>query len=190
MALGYTDLKPGAVVIIDGQPYEIQSASFLRMQQRKAVVQTKFKNLLTGKIIDRNIHQNETFEEADIEKRAVKYLYGHRGEFWFAETSDLGKRFSLSEEVIGSAAKFLKANTEVIAVVFNGKIVSIKPPIKVDLLIKDTAPGNRGDTVSGGRKSATLETGAIIQVPLFIDVGDLVRINTETGEYAERVEKK
>ena len=186
----YTDLKPGAVVIIDGQPYEILSAAFLRMQQRKAVVQTKFKNLLTGKIIERNIHQNETFEEADIEKRAVKYLYGHREEFWFSEISDPSKRFSLPEEVIGSAVNFIKANTEVNAVIFNGKIVSIKPPIKVDLVVKDTPPSDRGDTVSGGRKQATLETGAIVQVPLFINIGDTIRINTETGEYAERVEKK
>ena len=185
----YTDLKPGVVVILDGQPYEIQSASFLRMQQRKAVVQTKFKNLLTGKIIDRNIHQNETFEEADVEKRAVKYLYGHREEFWFSEISDPGKRFVLSEEVIGLSSKFLKANTEVTAIIFNGKVVSIKPPIKVDLVVKDTPPSDRGDTVSGGRKQATLETGAVVQVPLFINIGDTIRVNTESREYAERVEK-
>ncbi len=177
------------MVVIDGQPYEIIEASFLRMQQRKAVVQVKFRHILNGKIISRNIHQSESFEEADVEKKSVKYLYNHREEYWFSDIDNPSNRFSIKEEAIGSSNVFLKPNSEVTAIIFNGKIVSVKPPIKIDLKVTETPPGDRGDTAAGGKKIATLETGAKITVPLFVKEGDIVRINTETGEYAERVEK-
>ncbi|MFH1759163.1 MAG: elongation factor P [Patescibacteria group bacterium] len=188
--LSYTELKPGVVIIIDDQPHEIVAASFLRMQQRKAVVQTKLKNLMTGKITDRNMRASDNFEEAEVVRELVKYLYSHRGEFWFSAANDPSGRFSLTEEVIGGAGQFLKTNTEVTAIKFNGKIIGIRLPIKVDLKVTEAPPSDKGDTASGGKKTVTLETGAKVNVPLFIGEGDIIRINTETGEYTERVEKK
>lgn len=187
--LTYNDLKKGVMFALDGQPYEVLEYEFLRMQQRKPVAKTKIKNLVNGKVIERNFHYSDSFEEAEIEKESVKHLYNHRGEFWFSEPNNPSKRFTLKEEVIGEPAKFLKPNTDVTAVKFNGTIINIEVPIKVDLKIKEAPPGIRGDTAQGGTKAATLETGAAINVPLFVNAGDIVKINTETGTYVERIEK-
>ncbi len=187
--LDYTDLKIGTTFVYEGQPYEILEYSFLRMQQRKPAVQTKMRNLLNGKIIDRNFHMNEKFEAVEIEHQLIKFLYSHKGEYWFSEKDNPAKRFSLKEEAVGGPAKFLKANTEVVAVKWDEKIINIDVPIKMDLAVKETPPGERGNTAQGGTKVAELETGAKIQVPLFVNTGDIVKINTQTGEYVERVEK-
>lgn len=185
--LSYSDLRIGTAFIYEGQPYEVLDFAFLRMQQRKAVAQVKIKNLITGKIIERNFHQNETFEEAEITKEAVTYLYNHRGQFWFTDRNS--KRFSLAEETVGAPAQFLKTNTELMSVKFKDKIINIQLPIKVDLKVEEAPPSIRGGTAQGGTKTVVLETGAKIQVPLFVNSGDIVRVNTQTGEYVERMEK-
>lgn len=187
--LTYNDLKKGVVFVLDGAPHLVMEYEFLRMQQRKPVAKTKIKNLITGKIVERNFHQNETFEEAEIEKQPIKFLYSHRGEFWFAEPANPAKRFPLKEELIGESARFLKQNTEVTAIRFDEKIIGVELPIKVDLKVKEAPPNERGNTAQGGTKQAILETGAQVNVPLFVNTGDVVRVNTETGEYVERVEK-
>ena len=187
--LNYDDLKIGTAFLYEGEPYEVLAYAFLRMQQRKPVAQVEFKSLLTGKILTRNFHQNELFEEVEIEKEPIKFIYKNKGECWFTPKNDPSKRFSLKEEAVGSAAKFLKANTDVTAVKWGDKIINIEAPIKMDLLVKETPPGERGNTAQGGSKAAELETGATIQVPLFVNTGDLIKINTQTGEYVERVEK-
>ncbi|PIR89315.1 MAG: elongation factor P [Candidatus Harrisonbacteria bacterium CG10_big_fil_rev_8_21_14_0_10_40_38] len=187
--LSYTDLKKGVLFVMEGQPYQVLEYEFLRMQQRKPVAKTKIRNLITGKIAERSFHMNESFDEADIEKRSVKFLYSNKGEFWFCEIDNPSARFSLGEDIIGTPAKFLKQNTEVTADYFDEKIINIEVPVKLDLEVKETPPGIRGDTASGGSKPATLETGAIVNVPFFVNVGDVVRVNTETGSYVERVEK-
>lgn len=188
--LGYNDLRKGVVFNLDGAPYEVIDYSFVRMQQRKAVAQVKMKNLINGKLISRNFHQNETFEEADIEKKPVIFLYHNRNEYWFCEKGNPGARFFLTDEVVGEGAHFLKSNAEAVAVLFNEKIINVLLPIKVDLFVKETPPGERGNTAQGGTKVAELETGAKLNVPLFVNEGDVVRVNTETGEYVERVEKQ
>lgn len=187
--LTYNDLRKGTIFILDGEPYEVLEYEFLRMQQRKPVAKTLIKNLISGKIVERNFHQNESFEEAEIVKQEVKYLYHHRGEYWFSEKDNPAKRFSLAEDVIGSQAQFMKPNTLVTAIKFNERIIGIQLPIKVDLKVKETPPGIAGDTAKGGTKKAILETDAEIDVPLFINIGDIVKVNSETGEYVERVEK-
>lgn len=187
--LGYNDLRKGVVFDIDGAPYEVVEYAFVRMQQRKAVAQVKMKNLITGKVLSRNFHQSESFEEADMQRQPIKFLYSSRGEYWFSEKNDASKRFSLAEDALGTSSQFLKPNTEVSAISFNGKIINIELPIKVDLVVKETPPGERGNTAQGGMKVAELETGAKINVPLFVNIGDVIRVNTTTGEYAERVEK-
>ena len=187
--LSYTELKPGAVIVIDNQPYEVLEYSFSTMNRQKGVVQIKIRNLINGKILSRSAHANDAFEEADVSKNPVKYLYNHRDQYWFSDIDNPGNRFSLSEEIIGTAAQFLKPNTEVTAIKFNDEVVNIKLPVKADLIVKEAPPGEKGDTATGGKKTATLETGAKVQVPLFVNTGDTIRVNTETGEYDERVKK-
>jgi len=189
MSIGYTDLKKGMVVVIEGSPCEIMEVAFLRMQQRKATVQTKFRNLITGKVLDRNWQASDSFEEADIEKKKAMFIYVNRGEYWFHEEGNPKARFSLSEDTIGSASKFLKNNTLVDTVVFEGKVISVRVPIKMEFVVKEAPPGVRGNTAQGGTKQVILENGATLNTPLFIEEGELIRVNTETGEYVERVNK-
>lgn len=173
----------------EGVPYEVLDYEFLRMQQRKPVAKTRLKNLLNGQVTEKNFHQNEALEAIDVEKQPITYLYNHRGEFWFSEKGNPKNRFKLAEDKIGPAAKFLKPNSEVTAVKLDDQILSVKAPIKADLKISETPPGERGNTAQGGTKTATLETGAQVAVPLFVNTGDIVRLNTDTGLYVERVEK-
>ncbi len=187
--LNYNDLRPGVFFILDGQPYEVLEFSFLRMQQRKPVAQTKIKNLISGKIISRNFQPNETFEQAQINYKDVKFLYNHRGKFVFCELNNPSQRFELEEAQIGELTKFLKSNSEVEIIEFEGKIINLTLPIKMELKVIEAPPGVRGDTAQGGVKAVKIETGAMINAPLFIEEGDIIRVNTQTGLYVERVEK-
>ena len=187
--LNYNELKIGTMFEFEGTPYEVLDYEFLRMQQRKPVAKTRIKNLLTGQVIERNFHKNEAISEIDVEKENITFLYSNRGEFWFCEKGNPKNRFKLEESKIGAGARFLKPNSEVMALKLDDKILNVKPPIKADLLVKETPPGERGNTAQGGSKTAILETGAQVAVPLFVNNGDLIRINTETGQYAERLEK-
>ena len=185
--LEYSEIKEGKFIVYEGEPYEVVSSHVFRKQQRKPVNATKLRNLITGRIIEPSFHVSEKVEEADIEKKEVKYLYNNRGEWWFSEPSDPSKRFKLAEEMIGSGSKFLSENTVVETMVFNDKIIGLKLPIKVDLKVTEAHPAVRGNTAQGGTKEVTLETGATLQVPMFIKEGDTVRINTETSLYTDRV---
>lgn len=188
--LSYTDLKPGIIFILDKQPYQVLEFNFLRMQQRKPVVQTKIKNLISGKIISRNFQPSDSFEQAEIKYREVRFLYSHAGKFVFCEIVNPSKRFELSEEQIGELNKFLKPNSPVDVIEFNDKIVNINLPIKIDFKVIEAPPGVRGNTAQGGTKAVKIETGAMINVPLFIESDDIIKINTQTGEYVERVKKQ
>ena len=174
---------------MDGNPCEVMDASFSRMQQRKAVVQGKIKNLATGKIVDITFQASDYFEEADVQKRPLIFLYAHRGEYFFSEPEKKQSRFSLTEAVVGDHSRWLKPNTELTAVFFGDKLLTFTLPIKMDFVVTEAPPGIQGDRAQGGTKAVTLETGTVIQVPLFINTGDIVRVNTETGQYVERVEK-
>ncbi|MDE2001067.1 MAG: elongation factor P [Patescibacteria group bacterium] len=188
--LSYNELKIGTMFEFEGTPYEVLEYEFLRMQQRKPVAKTRIKNLLTGQVTERNFHQNEALTEIEVEKVPVIFLYSHRGEHWFCEKGKPANRFKVEESKIGNAINFLKQNTEVTAVKLeDGRIIAVQTPIKADLTVKETPPGERGNTAQGGTKAATLETGAVVQVPLFVNNGDIVRVNTDTGMYVERMEK-
>jgi len=187
--LGINDLKPKTVIIINDEPYEVLSANFLKMQQRKPVLQTRLKNLINGKVIDRNIQHSEEFEEASLERLTVEFLYQHRGEYWFCDAKDRSKRFQLDESVLGDNKNFLKPGVPIDAFKFNDKIINISLPIKMEFKVVEAPPGIKGDTAQGGTKVAIIETGAKVSVPLFINEGDIIRVNTESGEYVERVEK-
>ncbi|KKU51764.1 MAG: hypothetical protein A3F26_02320 [Candidatus Ryanbacteria bacterium RIFCSPHIGHO2_12_FULL_47_12b] len=188
--LSYSELRAGVTFVMDGDPYQVLEYNFLRMQQRKPVAQTKIKNLRTGKVINRTFHQNESFVEADIEKEKSKFLYAHRGEYWFQRGGDPKNRIILKEDLLGNAIKFLVQNTEVILDTFKDEIINVEIPIKIDLKVTQAPPGVKGDSAQGGSKEIILETGAKITSPLFINEGDIIRVNTQTGEYVERVEKK
>lgn len=187
--LSYTDLKKGTLFVMNGEPHEIVESSFSRMQQRKAVVRAKIRNLVSGKIIDQGFQPSDQFKEADIEKRPLIFLFHHRGVYTFSDSTDKGRRMSMGEKDLGEKAKWLKTNTEVTALFFDGKLISFLLPVKMEFRVIEAAPGVQGDRSQGGTKPVTLETGSVIQVPLFINQGDTVRINTETGAYAERAEK-
>lgn len=161
----------------------------MRMQQRRPVAQTKIKNLISGKITTQTFHQSDSFKEAGIEKDDIMFIYESKNEYWFRDPNDPSKRFSLSAEIMGDDAKFLKKDLIVTAYKFDDKIISIKLPIKIDYVVKDAPPAVKGDTTQGGTKLVILENELEIATPLFIDSDDVVRVNTETGEYTERVEK-
>lgn len=185
--LEYNEITLRKIIIYEGQPYEVLDSHVFRKQQRKPVNATKLKNLITGNIKEISFHQSEKVEEADLQKRDIRYLYSNRGQHWFSETDDQTKRFQLPEEIVGTKVRFLKANSIVKAITFDEKTIDVEIPIKVDLKVTDAPPAVKGDTAKGGTKQITLETGAIINGPLFIEEGEVIRINTETGDYVERV---
>ncbi len=184
--LTHTDLKKGTEFIYEDQPWVVLEAQLLKMAQRRPVVQSKIKNLISGKVQERNFQQGDVFPEADLQKHEIKYLYQTKGQYWFCEPKDPAKRFFFSEEQIGAAAKFLKPNEIVTGIVFNDNIINFNLPIKVELKVKETPPGVKGDRAQGGTKEAVLESGAVIQVPLFIEEGDIIEVNTELGQYVKR----
>ncbi len=185
--LSHTDLKKGVQFIYEGQPWEVLEAQLLKMAQRRPVIQSKIRNLIDGRVNEKNFQQGDVFEEADLQKKDIKFIYQSKGQFMFCEIKDPSKRFSFTEEQIGIQAKYLKPNEIVTGILFDDKIINFKLPIKVQLKVKESAPGVRGDRAQGGTKEAILESGAVIQVPLFIEEGDVIEINTETGEYVKRV---
>ena len=184
--LEYNEILPKKIILQSGEPYEVLDAHVFRKQQRKPVNQTKLRHLITGKVTEQAFHVSDKVEEADLSTKSVKFLYANRGEFWFCAPDKPADRFSLPEEIAGSAGKFLKAGSTVDALVFDERVISLRVPIKVELLVKDAPPAVKGDTRQGGSKQIILETGATVQAPLFINEGDLVRVNTQTGEYVER----
>ena len=188
--LNYNELRPGKYIILDGQPYSIVEYNFLRMQQRRPVAQTKIKNLTTGKTTEKTFQQNDKIEEAEIEKKEIKYLYSNKSEFWFSKADDPSKRFGVEENLIGDYYDLLKPNSIIEAVMFNDKIIGVKLPIKIELKVVEAPPAVRGDTAQGGTKQIKTETGATLTVPLFINEGDIIRVNTDTKEYVERAEKR
>lgn len=186
--LAYTDLTKGVLFIMDGAPYEVIDTHFLRMQQRKAVVQTKIRNLITGKLLDRNFQASDSFEEAEIEKKHAIFIYANRGEYWFHEEGNPKNRFSLSGDIVGDRGKFLKPNTKVLTIVFDDKVIKLDIPVKMEFKVIEAPPAIRGNTAQGGTKQVTIEGGAVVNAPLFINEGETIRINTETGDYVERVQ--
>lgn len=185
--LEYNEILPHKFIVLDGAPYEVLDAHVFRKQQRKPVNHTKLKNLLTGKVTERAFQSSDKVYQADITPKPIKYLYSAKGEYWFCEEQDPSKRFSLKADMVGDQGKFLKGNAIVESLIFDEEVIGLKLPIKVVLEVKEAPPAIKGNTAQGGNKQITLETGAVINAPLFINVGDKIRINTETGDYVERV---
>lgn len=191
--LEYSEITERKYIVFENEPYEVLASHVFRKQQRKPVNATKLRNLLTGRIVEHSFHVSDKVEPADISKREVKYLYENKGEYWFCEIKDPSKRFELPADLVGYAGKFLKPNITVDAMIYDdgesdeGKIIGLKLPIKMDLKVIEAHPAVKGNTAQGGSKMVKVETGAEIQTPMFIKEGDTIRINTDTGEYTDRV---
>lgn len=185
--LEYNEVTEKKFIVLDGSPYEVITSHVFRKQQRKPVNATKLKNLLTGKVTEYSFHQSEKIEEAEIDERDVKFLYSNRGEWWFSDPENPADRFKVSAEIVGPQGKFLKPNTIVKQYLFDEKPINFRMPITMDLKVVEAPPNVKGDTMTGGQKIVKLETGAEINAPLFVNEGDVIRVNTETEEYRERV---
>lgn len=188
--LDYSEIKPRKVILYNDEPYEIVEYYVARTNQRKPQNQVKMRNLFNGKVIPATFHATDRAEEVEVMRRNVKFLYANKGEYWFSEVNDPSKRFQIGTDILGSSTKWLKANTEVTCKFFGEdeeeKLISVDLPAKITLEVKDAPPAVKGNTASGGDKLVTLETGAQVTTPLFIEAGDKIVINTETGFYVER----
>jgi len=186
--LSYSELKRGIRIILEGDPYEIIESAPMFKARGSSVLQTKIKNLKTGNVISRTFRSADSFEEPDISKTEAKFLYSHREKYVFCEKDDPAKRFELGAEQLGYQKNFLKSSQIVTALVFENEVINISLPIKINLEVKQAPPSVKGERAQSGTKVATLETGAKINVPPFVESGDVIEVNTETGEYSRRIE--
>ncbi len=189
--LEYNEVRERKIILWDGEPYEVIHSHVFRKQQRKPVNATKIKNLITGRVAEISFGSSEKVEEADISTRPAIYLYKNKNEAWFCDVKDKSKRFTIKEDVVEDKLKFIKENSEIEQIIFTDsddeeRVIGIKVPIKVELEVKEAPPAIKGASVTGGTKVVVMETGATINAPLFVEAGDRIRINTETGEYVER----
>lgn len=191
--LDYDEIKPRKFILVEEQPYEVLESHVARTQKRKPQNQVKMRNLLNGKVLSHSFHASDTAEEADISKREAMFLFANKGEYWFCDPSDRAKRFEIDEEVLGDATKYLKENTNVDIKIFEyddeEKVIGVTLPIKMIFEVKDAPPSMKGNTAAGGGKLVTIETGAKVTTPLFIEAGEKIIVNTDTGEYVERAGK-
>ena len=180
------DFRNGLTIELDNGIYQIIEFQHVKPGKGAAFVRTKLKNIKSGGVIERTFRPTEKCPQAHIERKDMQYLYadGDMFNFMDLETYD---QFALTQDQIGDALKFVKENDMVKMLSHNGEIFSVEPPLFVELVITDTEPGFKGDTATGATKPATVETGAVVYVPLFVEQGDKISIDTRTGEYLKRV---
>ena len=184
--LDYSEITERKYIVFNEEPWEIITSHVFRKQQRKPVNAVKMKNLITGKVTEQSFHVSEKVEEAEIDKIEAKYLYVNRGEFWFCDPTNPSDRFQISETILGNRGKFIKPNTIIKVLKFGDITIGIDMPIKVELKVVEAHAAVKGNTAQGATKIVKLETGAEINVPMFIKEGEIIKVNTETGEYTER----
>lgn len=179
----------GLKIEYEGGIWEIVEYHHSKMAQRSAVMKTKIKNVVTGAVLEKSFRSGDAFKVPDMDRRTMQFLYKDDIGFHFMdlETYD---QFGFSKEQIGDSANYIKEQQEVSLLYYNEELMGVELPTAVELTVTETEPGVKGDTVSGGSKPATLESGVTIQVPLFIDVDDVIKVDTRTGEYLERLKKK
>ncbi len=181
------DFHPGLTIEVEGQAFVVLDSNHHKLVGRGgAIVRTKLKNLESGVIIDRTFNAGEKVAKAHVEEKEVQYLYNSGDEYFFMDVETF-EQFPLTREQMGDKAQFLKDNMNLKISLYRDKPVSVDLPTTVELVVTETDPGFKGDTVSGGSKPATLETGAVVKVPLFINVGDVIKVDTRTGTYTGRV---
>ncbi len=184
-----SDFKKGLKLLIDGEPYSIVDFQHVKPGKGNQFTRTKMKSLLTGSNLERTFKSGEKFEAPDVEYRDMNFLYKDDNGFAFMDQVSYDQ-VSLNDQVVGEGANFLTENLEVKVCLFNGRAVGIELPKSVNLKVVETAPGHKGNTVTGGTKPAKLETGHVVFVPLHISEGDLLKVSTDDGSYSERVSQK
>lgn len=181
-----TDFRKGLKIEIEGEPYVIIDFQHVKPGKGGAFMRTRLKSLVSGNVIDQTFRSGDQVDKPDLEEREMQYLYESEREYHFMDTQTFEQLF-LTEDHLGGSKDFLKENLVIKALFHNQRPIGIEVPMFVELKVVKTDPGIRGDTASGGSKPATLESGAVIQVPLFVNEGEVVRIDTRTREYIERV---
>ncbi len=186
MAYGMSDLKKGLKIELDGIPYKIVEYQHVKPGKGAAFVRAKIKSYIDGKVIEKTFHAGDKCEEPNLAEKTMQYLY-HDGENFQVMDTESYEQLALTEEQVGDTAKWIIESMNVTVLFHNDKPISIDPPLIVELTVSETPPNFKGDTSSGSRKPATLETGAVVQVPYHILEGDKIKVNTEEGEYLEKV---
>ncbi len=179
------DFRKGVTFIMNGKPHVVVDFQHVKPGKGAAFVRTKHRNILTGAIKEESFNPNEKFPKAHIETKIMQYLYSD-GEFYYFMDEETFEQFPLTEEQVEEAIKYLKENDTATIKFFEGKAFSVEPPISVVLEVVETEPGVKGDTATNVTKPATTETGAVIQVPIFINVGEKIKVDTRTGDYQSR----
>lgn len=186
MAIAMGDLKKGLKIEIEGIPYRIVEYQHVKPGKGPAFVRAKIKSFLDGKVIEKTFHAGDKCEEPNIEEKTMQYLYHDGDTFQFMDSATY-EQIGLSDDQVGDVAKWMKEGINVSVLFHNNKAISVDVPQVVELLITETAPNFKGDTSSSSKKPATLETGAVVQIPFHVLEGESIRVNTETGEYLEKV---
>lgn len=185
MTASTADFRKGLKIELEGEPYIISDFLHVKPGKGGAFVRTKLKSLVTGNVIDRTFRSGEKVQTPALEEKTMQYLYREGDTYHFMD-SDTYEQVTLAGKLLGEDSNFLQENVEVKVLFHNDQPIGVELPFFVELTIKQTEPGVKGDTASGGTKPATLETGAVIQVPLFLNEGDVIKVDTRTGEYIER----
>jgi elongation factor P len=182
------EFRGGLKIMLDGDPCSIIENEFVKPGKGQAFNRVKIRNLKTGRVIERTFKSGDTLDGADVVDTTLQYLYSD-GEFWHFMDPNSYEQLAADATAVGDAAKWLKEQDQCEVTLWNGVPLAVTPPNFVVLAVTDTDPGVRGDTSGGGGKPATLETGAVVRVPLFIEIGDTLRIDTRTGEYVSRAKE-
>jgi elongation factor P len=181
-----SDIRKGLKIMMDGAPYTIVEFQFVKPGKGAAFTRTKMKNLLTGAVLERNLRSGEKLAPADVETKTMQYLYKDGDSYVFMDTTTYDQ-VQIPDTTIGDQSDYMPENINVEVLFFNGRAVGVTLPNFIEQAVTETEPGFRGDTSTGATKPAKISTGAQINVPLFIVVGDVIKIDTRTGEYLERV---
>jgi elongation factor P len=177
--------KNGLKVMIDGDPCTMVDVDFVKPGKGQAFTRVRLRNLITGRIWERTFKSNESVESADVMDRDMEYLYND-GEMWHFMEPDTFEQYAADKNAVADAAKWLKEQDKCLITLWNNNPIAVTPPNFVELEVVETDPGLKGDTAQGGSKPATLSTGAVVRVPLFIEQGEVLKIDTRTGEYVSR----
>jgi elongation factor P len=181
------EFKPGIKVLLEGDPCTILDNEFVKPGKGQAFNRVKFRNLINGRVWERTFKSGETLEAADVMETDMSYLYTD-GEFWhFMKTDGSFEQFAADRAAIADALNWLREEDVYMVTLYNGSPISVMPPNFVELQVVETDPGVKGDTAQGGNKPATLASGVVVKVPLFVNVGDVLRVDTRTGDYQNRV---
>ncbi len=187
-SISTNEFRSGVKILLDGDPYSIVENEMVKPGKGQAFNRVKIRNLKTGRVIERKFKSGESVEAADVVEMDMQYLY-QDGEFWHFMVPESFEQYTAGKSAVGDNAMWLKDGTVCIVTLFNNEPLVVTPPPHIELKVVETDPGLRGDTATGGQKPAKLETGAVVRVPLFINEGEVIRVDTRTGDYISRAKQ-